>query len=188
MDENRLISLLDIHLARYPVMEIADVYKLLHQATYGPGHLVSNKKAAREWLEHDFEVMGPPGEDALVEHVHPAGAVVRLHLRPYAAYGGEVKKLVDAMVRSAEQVTGDPAQMAAWWDVFARRCEPEGPLAGQFPLHALELFGRVRAQELWPAVHHSPAYNREYRPSYRVLTEREAEALCAGLRVPYEPV
>ncbi len=188
MMDDRIISLLDIHLARYPAMEIADVYKLLHQATFGPGHLVSNKKTARESLEHDFEVMGPPGEEALVEHVHPAGMVVRLHLRPFAAYGGEVKKLLDAMVRSAEQVTGDPAQMAAWWDVFARRCQPGAPLAGQFPLHELTLFGRVRAEEQWPAVHHSPAYNEMYRPSYRVLTEREAESLCASLRVPYEPV
>ncbi len=188
MDDDRLIDLLDIHMARYPVMEIADVYKLLHQGTFGPGHLVSNKKTAREWLEHDFGVAGQPGDEALVEHVHPAGAIVRLHLRPYISVGGEVKKLLDAMVRSAEQVTGDPAQMAAWWDVFARRCQPDGPLAGQFPLRELTLFGRVRARELWPAMHHSPAYNEVYHPSYRVLTKREAESLCASLRVPYEPV
>ncbi len=188
MQDEQIAALLEVHLARYPAMCIPDVYKLLHQATFGPGHAVPSKKAAREWLDHEMGHVGQGGPSPLVESIHPDGAIVRLHLAPYVALGGAVKPLLDAMVRSAEQVSGDPARLAAWWALFERLCETHTPFVGQFPLQELALFGRVRAAEQWPAVHHSPAYVREYRPAYRVLTAREAEAVCAALGVTYEPV
>ena len=53
MSEERVVALIRTHLARYPQMQLADIYKLLHQAAFGPGHLIASKKAAREWLEHE---------------------------------------------------------------------------------------------------------------------------------------
>lgn len=188
MQDEQVAALLEVHLARYPVMCISDVYKLLHQAVFGPGHAVPSKKVAREWLDHEMSHVEQGVPPALVESIHPDGAIVRLHLAPYVALGGVAKPLLNAMVRSAEQVSSDPALMAAWWALFARLCETSAPFTGQFPLQELALFGRFRAAEQWPAVHHSPAYVREYQPAYRVLTAREAEAVCAALGVAYEPV
>lgn len=188
MGDDRLTALLQAHMARYPAMEVADVYKLLHQATFGPGHAVASTKAAREWLEQEAGQVPPLSATAwpLVESVHPEGHVVRVHLLPYLAHGGELKWLLEAFVRSADALRGDPAVMAARWRVFADLCALGGPLAGEFPAREIRLFGAARAAERWPAVQHSPAYNAAYTPSYRVLTAGEASALCDRLRVPFE--
>jgi len=114
MNKQRVAELIRVHLDRYPESHIADVYKLLHQAVFGLGHLVANKKAAREWLENEAGKVTPTHEDLLVESVHPEAAIVRLHLRPYLAYGGKIKPLVDAMARSAAGGGGCSKRCANW--------------------------------------------------------------------------
>ena len=188
MNENGVNGLLEAHLARYPASEIADVYKLFHQAAFGPGHAIADRKAAREWLEHDLEQAPPEPGEALIESVHPLSAVVRLHLRPYVAAGGAVKLLLDAMVRAGREVRGDPQMMAESWLAFLALCQPGGAYAGQFEVREVQLFGRICGARGWPAVHHSPAYHAVYQPSYRVLTLGEAEALCRKLGVTFEMI
>ncbi len=189
MAEERLAALLQNHLARYPHMELWDVYKLFHQATFGPGHAITNKKAAREYLEEESTQAGAaPPREPLVENIHPDGLIVRLHLRPYLAYRGSLKILLEAFIRSADQVRGERDLMAWRWSKFHDLCAPGEPYAGRFDRRELALFGRMRARELWPAVHHSPAYNEAYNPAYRVLTRQEAEALCRKINVPFDVV
>jgi hypothetical protein len=185
MSEDGLIALIQAHLARYPVSEIADVYKLLHQATFGPGHLIEDKRAAREFLHQECDQLTPSENAALVECIHPTGEIVRVHLRPYLALTTRLNWLLDAFVRSAGQVTGDPAVMAQRWVQFASLCETDEAFGERFARREIQLFSRFRAGETWPAVHHSPAYERAYHPKYRVLTRAEAEALCGRLKVPF---
>lgn len=185
MSEERVAALIRAHLERYPEAQIADIYKLLHQGVFGPGHSIVSKKAAREWLEHEARQATPAADELLVESVHPEGQIVRLHLRPYLAHGGHLSPLLDAFVRSADQVQGDAHTMAQWWAVFESLCR-SGELCGDvYEQREAVLFGRMRARENWPAVHHSPAYFCAYRPVYRVLTASEAEALCWRLKVPF---
>jgi|AMZC01.1.fsa_nt_AMZC01005427.1_4 hypothetical protein len=185
MSEERLVALIRAHLERYPGAQIADVYKLLHQGVFGPGHAIVSKKATREWLEHEASQQTPAADEMLIESVHPDGLMVRVHLRPYLAHRGSLSALLDAFVRSAEQVRGDPDTMARWWNLFQALCA-QGELCSQVcEQREAILFGRVRARENWPAVHHSPAYCQAYRPAYRVLTAGEAEALCRKLRIPF---
>ncbi len=189
MSEERITELIQHHLARYPEIGIADVYKLLHQATFGPGHLIASKKKAREWLEEESGQVQPSMRQALVENIHPDGAIVRLHLRPYLAYKQNVGPLLDAFVRSAEQVAGDPETMALRWQAFVDFCKGTPACGGErLPLREVRLFGRIRTQEHWPAVHHSPCYHNAYHPVYRVVTRSEAEALCDVLGAPFEVV
>jgi|SRR5690606_13158535 hypothetical protein len=185
MGDDRLAALIQTHVARYPASGVADIYKLLHQATFGPGHAVASKKAAREWLEQEAGKVGEPLGEPLIESAHPEGHIVRVHLRPYLAQGGKLDWLLDAFVRSAEMVAGAPELMGARWRAFAELCRGDGPLAGEFPLRELELFGAARAAERWPAVQHSPAFIEAYRPYYRVLVAGEASALCERLGVPF---
>ncbi len=186
MGEERLAALIRAHLARYPALEVADVYKLLYQATFGPGHAVVSKKAAREWLEQEAGKANLSLSEPLIVSVHPDGEIVRLQVRPYLLQGGQLKWLLDAFVRSSSAVHGDPALMAARWQVFVDLCQRGGPLAGEFSTREVRLFGMVRAAEHWPAVHHSPTYCAAYRPFYRVLLAEEAAALCDKLGVPFE--
>jgi hypothetical protein len=188
MSDERLLSLIQTHLGRYPASEFMDVYKLLHQATFGPGHLIADKNAAREWLEREMETLVPSIKEPLVENIHPDGQMIRLHLRPYRAYEGKIKWLVDAFVRSAGQAGGTVDVMKQRWQCFEESCQPDGFLTGRFPRQELLMFGRIRSLEGWPAVHHSPTYQAAYKPYYRVLTRAEAEALCRQINAPFEVV
>jgi hypothetical protein len=188
MNDERLHALIQRHMARYPRFEVMDVYKLLHQATYGPGHLIASKKAAREWLDSECEHLAPSADEPLNEGIHPDGLIVRLYLRAYLACEGKTKLLLDALIRSAEQVQGDPDLMERRWALFEEVCQPGGLYAPRFDLQEVRLFGRIRRQEQWPAMHHSPAYETAYQPHYRVLTRSEAEALCARIGQVFEVV
>lgn len=188
MSEDGLIVLIQTHLTRYPESEVADVYKLLHQATFGSGHMITDKRAAREFLQQECDQIAPSTNAGLLECIHPAGEIVRMYLRPYLALTTRVNWLLDAFVRSAGQVEGDPAVMAERWSQFESLCETDTTEGKRFGLREAQLFGRVRSGEGWPAVHHSPAYVRTYQPKYRVLTRAEAEDLCARLKVPFEAV
>jgi hypothetical protein len=181
MNDERVHALIQTHLARYPQLEVMDVYKLLHQATFGPGHLIASKKAAREWLDSECEQLTPSNDEPLSESIHPDGLIVRLHLRPYLARKGKTRPLLEALIRSAEQVQGDPDLMARRWALFDEGCQPGGVYAARFEVQEVRLFGRLRRQEQWPATHHSPGYEIAYHPHYRVLTRTEAEALCAKI-------
>lgn len=188
MSEDRILALVATHLARYPESGIMDVYKLLHQGAFGPGHLIANRRNAREWLEHECALVQPDRMLPMVESIHPEGAVVRFHLRPYLAYKESVRPLLDAFVRSAQQIEPERETLAAWWAVFEARCAPGGAWAERFDLREVQLFGQARAAEQWPAMHHSPLYVNTYHPAYRVLTRTEAENLCARLNAPFEVI
>lgn len=181
MGDEAVIALIRRHLRRYPESDYHDVYKLLHQAAFGPGHLLKDKKKALEWIERDLEDPGP--ETALIEAIHPEGHMVRLHLRPYAAQGGNLRRLRDALVTSAKEATGDPEAMAGWWEAFCRWVEAEG-----FDLREMRLFSKAWAAQGWPAEHHSPAYREAYAPAYRVLTVGQAAALCEKQDIAFEPI
>jgi hypothetical protein len=50
----RLNRLLLDHSARYPHLQVQDVYKLLYQAAMGSGHVVPNAARAQAWLEEEI--------------------------------------------------------------------------------------------------------------------------------------
>jgi hypothetical protein len=184
MSDDRVLELIRVHLERYPQSGFMDIYKLLHQATFGPGHAITGKKEAKERLEHElkYATLPNPG-DYLLENVHPEGQIVRLHLRPYAAFRGSTRPLLDAFIRSADDVRGTVDVMVARWHAFE-----QSPYIERFPSRELALFARFRAQEGWPAVHHSPTYQAVYHPVYRVLTRAEAQTVCEKIKAPFEVI
>lgn len=188
MGDEAVAALIHTHVNRYPAMDILDVYKLLHQAVFGPGHTITNRRATREWLERESDLLIPSYDEALLENIHPQGQIVRAHLRPYLAARGNLEKLLDGYIRSAEAVQGNSAIMAAWWDIFQHMVEEPGALASRFPARTIALVGRTRASENWPASHHSPAYDQTYKPAYRVLTLPVAEALLEAQRIDYHMI
>ncbi len=187
-DETRVAALIAAHVQRYPELEASDVYKLLHQAVFGPGHAIKNQKAAREWLAREAEILKPVTGEPLVENIHPEGTVVRLHLRPYLSAGGSLNKLLDGFIQASKSIAGDPATMADWWTLFERMVGPGGPLATRFNPRDLALLRRARERENWPAMQHSPRFDRAYHPAYRVLASPTADALLRQQHIAFSPV
>ena len=149
------------HLVRYPAMQIQDLYKLIHQAALGSEHAISNLEAPRRWLERELAEMGPGPEETMLDPISADGQTVRLHLRPFLARGGDIEALLSAFIRTANAFHGDRAILRDYWNVATE-------LRRFSPVEMDAFIETARARD-FPAVHHSPEYERLYRPAYRVI-------------------
>ena len=159
-------QLLSAHFARYPAMQLDDVYKLLHQAALGPGHAVDNPAAARKRLDQEIQALGSGSTEPPQDIISPDGRLGRVHLRAYLKGGGNVDALHRAFVETANTYPASP-------DKLAKFCGCLGDLAaaGGIPFAQKEVvgyFGKI-AQDGYPAIHHSEAFRNAYQPAYRVV-------------------
>jgi hypothetical protein len=154
-------TLLRSHFSRYPEMQIEDVYKLLHQATMGSEHAVTNPESARNWLRREMAEMGegPPGP--LLDPISLNGKIVRVHLRPFVAAGHDPDVLLDAFIRTANEIHGDVRLIEEYWQTAT--------ITAKFPIAKMEEFIRSMKEQNYPALHHSSEYEKLYRPAYRVV-------------------
>ena len=159
-------QLLGQHLQRYPHMELADIYKLLHQAAMGPEHAVDDPAAARARLKAEAASLGEGPDDPIADPISPDGKLARIHLRPYLDAGHGLDMLVDAFIQTAQTYPGAP-------DKLVKFCGCLGDLAGAGGIP----FPTGRSGALLP-VHREPglprrasldAYRDAYRPAYRVV-------------------
>jgi len=168
-------------------MRAQDIYKLVHQGVFGPGHIIASAAAARRALATECRLqnadcrMQNGGEEDLLEPIDADNRLVRVNLRPMLGGGGRMRDecgkrrdgspganidwLAKAMVESARRVKGDPGQMKRRMAAAVRWCYRN------LPRQAVELERMAaRAEESgFPAFHHSPSYSRAYRPAYRVI-------------------
>jgi hypothetical protein len=159
-------QLIDRHLQRYPRMQLADIYKLLHQAAMGAGHAIDDPTAARRRLEREAAQLAAGPADPIVDPISPDGQLARIHLRPYLAAGHALGALADAFVETARTRPPDA-------DKLAKFCACLGDLAqaGELPFSRTQVeayVGEIVSQG-YPAVHHSEVYREAYAPAYRVI-------------------
>ena len=159
-------QLLSAHLERYPLMQLDDIYKLLHQAALGPGHAVDNPDAARKRLDQELAALGEAPDELLQDVISPDGRLGRVHLRPYLASGADPDALHRAFVETANSYPASP-------DKLAKFCGCLGDLAaaGGIPFareEVLAYFEKI-SRDGYPAVHHSEAFRHAYHPAYRVI-------------------
>ena len=159
-------QLLSAHLARYPAMQLDDIYKLLHQAALGPGHAVDNPAAARRRLDEEMTTMGEGPAELLQDVISADGRLGRVHLRPYLASGANPDALHRAFVETANRYPAAP-------DKLAKFCGCLGDLAATGGIafareEVLSYFDKI-SRDGYPVVHHSEQFRSAYRPAYRVV-------------------
>lgn len=160
---------------------IEDAYKWLFHATQGGEHAVTSPDGPRAWLDREWETLGAPREsEPLVEPLRRDGRVVRLHLRPFRARGGDKAALLAAFVASARSFRADRAAFAAAWDALGSSLKqaPAPPHLTPAEWRRLDAATRTRG---FPALHHGARYEKAARPAYRVLTGEEARRLTKAL-------
>jgi hypothetical protein len=162
-----LARLIAEHVARHPVMEPCDVYKLFYQGILGPKHLVASAEDFAARLQTEYESISSCAVEPLCEPVRPDRALVRLNLRPFKARRGDVEWLVAACLQTARQVWGTPEELRAAWATFVELCRVGAwetfPLLEVLDLSAwLEKHG-------YPVVHHSAGYKEASEPAYRLV-------------------
>lgn len=162
------------------VLQIADAYKWLVQATQGGEHALGSRAALWERLEREWkELTAPLPGEPLIEPLRPDGAIVRVHLRPFRAAGGQPAALLDAFYAGAAAWFPDPALLRTTWSHLgiSLQARDQGHLS-----HAAWVALDTRlAQQGYPAISHSPHYTTHRRPAYRVLTDAACRSLLDQL-------
>ncbi|MFO7650975.1 MAG: hypothetical protein R6X13_06530 [bacterium] len=167
-----LQAILDWHLERYPLLGAVDLYKLIHQGVYGPGHIIIDAASAREYLEREHAAVSdlsdpssltPDPRPLVPDPLSPDARFIRVNLRGLDS--STIELLLAALLESAREVPVDHATMrerllgAIEW---SRQRLPGAEKELRQLLLKSEPLG-------FPARHHSTAYRVAYRPAYRVV-------------------
>jgi hypothetical protein len=147
-------------------MQLADLYKLLHQAALGAGHAVTSALEASSRLQAEAASLGSGPDDPSIEAISPDGRLARVHLRPYLAAGHDLARLAEAFARTPEVVAPAPDKLAKFCGCLGDLADASG-----IPFSRAEVadyFNAIAAQG-YPAVRHSQPYRDAYQPAYRVV-------------------
>jgi hypothetical protein len=169
-DPSDLLTLFELHLSWYPLMELRDVYKLLYQGVMGAEHLIPSREEYTRYLEAEFEPLLPDQTERLLEPVRPDGVLYRLNLRPYKARQEGLDRLIPYLLDTAHKIAGSITDLQATWVGFIILCK--GGQITQFSTDLVFKFGDWLGEMAFPAVHHSKIYSRAYRPAYRLLAAK----------------
>ncbi len=165
-EERALYRILALHCKRYPLMEVQDIYKLVHQASMGSEHAVQNVDVTRALLDREVNELADGPEEPTQDIISADGRLVRINLRPYLASNASLEKLFDAFVRTANEFEGSTLRLK-------RYCSYAEPLTGEsllaFSRTAMRSFFDQMETQGFPVVHHSTAYDTAYQPAYRVV-------------------
>ncbi len=156
----------------HPLSRAADLYKLLYQRFFGPGHMVDDPEIALAYLRQEADC--PRRPLPLTESL--GNDLVRLNLDSEAFPPGLEAAAAGCFVHTANRFTADPAGFReALRETTALLGKGDLPWDGE----AFTAYIRGKEAEGWPAVRHSPAYREAYAPRYRVIDAALAAALPA---------
>lgn len=175
----QLHRLLTAQLQQYPAMQPQDVYKLLHQRTFGPGHLVNDAVKSLARLRQELLTLQTPPHCPATLFEPIGNGMARLSLSAVAATGLSVHTL-NGMLVCCAGARGSVQAFEAVLGQASALCA-----AGGLPLDAKALDAFFAAQKAlgYPACHHSETFRAAYNPAYRVVEQSAAEALALFARI-----
>ena len=177
-------ALLDFAAPKWKAAEeirIDDAYKYVYQATRGGEHAAPSREGAKKWLDNEWQTLGLSlvHKEPAWEPLCPGGEIGRLNLRPFKESGGKADDVVDAFLASAADYRSETKAFTDAWTELGKRLKRKriGKITHK---EWLRLDAEMRGKG-YPAIHHSEAYNKAYRPAYRIITLDEARRLIPSL-------
>ena len=152
-------------LEQYPQAEMPDVYKTFYQDRFGPGHMITDTAAFREYTTYELQVAA---EDTVPNlYYEPTGAqgrFVRVYLRCVNEGLLTSEQLMDAFLRSAQPTEQPQQSWAEEWAYISLVAAQAGITCSDEDSDLLR-----QAAEANRAIHHSDAYRNAYHPHYRIV-------------------
>ena len=173
-----LESLLREQSELYPLMTERDLYKLIRQATLGPGHMFMGRDSRLDiGLNNEIAHLAPSpaAEEPPFEMLDPSLNLARVNLRPYLRNGGKVDDLARAVARTAHEFRGQE-------DLFLVTLKATAKLLPDLVVSfsRAEFADEVAKMKAagYPNGVHSERYALTYAPAYRLvylqyLTDRD---------------
>ncbi len=164
------------HYDAYPLLRVEDIFKFLHQSTLGCEHLVESAEAAAEYIRREAETVSPDAP-ASIERLD--GDFSRVSLASLRE-GLSAETLARLFCLSSKKEGEGISALGERLEV-ARELLSDGDL----PLDLDELDEKLRGWRAlgYPAVHHSEAFRKAYRPAYRVVANEYARLLPLLARI-----
>jgi dephospho-CoA kinase len=163
-------ELLTSHLRTYPNLQVQDVFKFLFQSAFGCEHLVSDEEKVLSYIKTEYSALdkaSAPRTDAL------DGDYSRAHLS-WLNVGLSPATLARLFCLSAKKEPDGLALLEEKLGVARELIEEK-----VIPLDLDAFDGKL---DEWkdagfPALHHSDVFREEYRPEYRVVSNKYASIL-----------
>ncbi len=170
--------------AREPVAHtMQDIYKCLHQAEFGVGHLIDEPAAFQDRLLREIQRAESPAGEPALEAISLDGSTLRLNLRPYRKlFENEEKKAAEILSRlcfeSARVQKGKPDRflnlLMKFRELNAQGAFQIGGTRFVIDNKSVDMFinealGMAKRMGDIPVFSHSTQYQKLNRPSYRVV-------------------
>ena len=161
-----LRKILLMHAEKYPLAEPTDLLKLVYQAAFGPGHLISDRALATAYI--DQEMQTAKAEAVLLEPI--GGGYARLYLGAARESRLSPEEIASRFFLAAEQ-KGSPALFDEMIAELMQLCSE-----GQFAFSSAALRSAIDAWETdgRPLFRHSETYRNAYAPAYRLVLVEES--------------
>lgn len=166
ISEEQTAERLLAHYRAYPHITPQDIFKFLHQSTFGCEHLVTDEQTAIERIRKEADGLG--ALDATIKIEPLDGDFSRVHLDCLTA-GLSAQTLGKLLCLSSTLCTHNVDELEKKLDV-ARRLVAEHRLPFDEQSFADTL--DVWKGQGYTALHHSDAFRAEYCPAYRVIHNR----------------
>ncbi len=165
IQSEKTYNLLLKHCQSYPQLQMQDVFKFIHQSSFGCEHMVSSLEAATNYIRTEYETADLSAAP-LVEPLD--GAYSRVYLT-YLNHGLSAQTLGKLFFMSAQNEADGKADAESKLTIVAE-------LARQnklpFSVEAFEVAAEKWKADGYPAVHHSDAFRNAYKPAYRVISNK----------------
>lgn len=152
------------HFYRYPNMQLEDLCKFLFHSAFGCDHLISSLQKAEEYLSCEYNELKPT--DCQIEKLDGDYSRVYLGILNKGLKSKTLAKLFFLSAKKEEKgVYLLQDKLAVLKDLI---------LAKQLPFNYDNFcsFYSEWKNLNYPAIRHSKKFNEEYRPSYRVISNR----------------
>lgn len=154
----------------YPKLQPQDVFKYLFQSCFGCEHLVSDENTALDYIKREYETVS---EDRTSFTELLDGNYCRAHLS-WLNEGLKAETLAKIFCLSSKKEPDG-------FSLLERKIEIVRELVseGKVPFDACDFNKSLDEwrEKGYPAVHHSEIFRSEYKPSYRVISNRYASFL-----------
>ncbi len=168
--KDALREIIQDQLGRHAGFRIQDLYKLLHQAAFGGGHLLADRSQVLARIREEWQVMEriPKGE-TLLEIIDPAGEIMRVNLRLYKKTGGTPEEMADLFIQSAKMVQPDRKKLVQTWEAVTEMAKSDQI---RLSVDEMEDFWIEMGRKDFPPAHHSDSYIEVNRPAYRIVLKK----------------
>ena len=166
--EDELVSILKKHAEKYPLIQPADVLKLVYQNEFGGEHLVTDPEKTLEYLREEYAAVEHHPDEPLLEKL--GNSIVRVNLKALDIESYPLEKLNEDFITSAARHKGSLGDFVVKEKILLDRFEEFG-----FRFEKSELAELIErhAQAGHPPLRHSDIYREAYHPAYRIIEKTE---------------